>query len=269
MSETKKGQTSVSSTMISFTEENVENRLPFKPQPEFNNLCKGRLIEVKIDKTLYPKIKEDGSENTSEYAGLEVPTLILTFKQEPIEGENKPRFFEHREKVITTVTKEGLDVEMSTIVSLFQSMYNRLRHITNAYKGLKEYPTDGKTAPGFDPKDAASIKVKQFEAFFQYFVDILNGTGEEPMYKKHALWIKLIAGFTETNRLGFPSFVGRGFIERVIQGVKPTIEINVAGGETVELKSKKSGSKSKVEQSTGSTTLDIDADTEAILNQYK
>lgn len=267
-----------SSTMFVFTEENVERRLPFKPVPAFNNLCLGSLVDVRIENSTSPKInEEDGSENTWEYAGIEVPSLVLTFKQSLEKGETKERIYEHRFKVITSVGKEGNEIDMKTLSALYMNTYNQLRHIGNAFKGLANYNNEIGTAPGIDPKASASVRAEQFRAFFQYWVDLFNGKDvEKPMYKGVKLWIKLVADYSTKKYLAFPTYVGRGFIERVIPNANPTIEIEIQNGETVELKATEKGSKtassiagSSNQTGVGVETPAVDADIQNILNQYQ
>lgn len=267
-----------SSTMFVFTEESVERRLPFKPVPALNNLSVGTLVDARIEKSISPKInEEDGSENTWEYAGIEVPSLVLTFKQSLEKGETKERFYEHRVKVITSVGKEGNEIEMKTLSALYTNMYNQLRHIGNAFKGLASYNNEIGTAPGLDPKASASVRAEQFEAFFQYWVDLFNGKdADKPMYKGVKLWIKLVADYSTKKFLTFPTYVGRGFIERMIPNTNPTIELEVQNGETIELKATEKGSKTASaiggtsnQTSAGVETPAVDADIQNILNQYQ
>lgn len=260
-----------SSTMIMFEEEVVERRLNFKPDPEINNLCLGYLDEVRVEFRESPRILEDGTENTWEYAGLKVPSLILTFKQARSNTNPKDRYYTHVFKPVTTVTKDGSAVELKTVVNILQQEYARLRHIANQYKGLKNYPVDLGSCPGIDPAASPSTRCEQYAAFFKYFQTLLTGVNADaPMYKGVKLWIKLIADFSTRKFLTFPTYVGRGFVERVVEGMAPTIDFEP--NETVQLAK---GAEKKGNHETAATAPASVGDTapsaeiQSILDKYR
>ena len=223
-----------SATMMTFENEVVERRLTFKPDPEIGNLCLGYLDEVRLEYRESPLLLEDGTENTWEYAGQRVPSLILTFKQARSQSNPKDRYYEHVFKPVTTKSKDGSPVDSKTIVNILQQEYARLRHIANQYKGLKGYPTDLGSCPGIDYAAAPAIRCEQYAKFFEYFKTLLTGANEAaPLHKTVKLWIKLVADFSTHKFLTFPTFVGRGFVERVIEGQNPTIDFEP--NETIQL----------------------------------
>lgn len=258
----------VSATMMTFDNEVVERRLTFKPDPEINNLCLGYLDEVRIDYRESPLILEDGTENTWEYAGQKVPALILTFKQARSQSNPKDRYYEHVFKPVTTKTKDGAPVEAKTIVNLLQQEYARLRHIANQYKGLKGYRVDLGSCPGIDYGAAPAIRCEQYCKFFEYFKTLLTGGNDEaPLYKGVKLWIKLVADYSTHKFLAFPTFVGRGFVERVIEGQNPTIDFEP--NETIQLTAgtPKKGNREAAAVTPTETTA-VNPEISAILEKY-
>lgn len=211
--------------VVSFDEEVVERRLNFKPDPELGNLCMGTINDVRIDIREVPLVDEKGAENTWEYAGCKFPTLIIEFKQCVTEANPKDRYCVLAVKPVTTLNKKGEPVDEKDIVSIMQQEYGRLRHIANQFKGLKNYPTDAGKCPSInylaEPKDRCA----QYLAFFEYFKHLLEGNNEkELMYKNVKLWIKVIADYKTRKYYTLPSFVNRGFVERVIPNQNPTLE---------------------------------------------
>lgn len=258
-----------SATMMMFDNEVVERRLTFKPDPEIGNLCLGYLDDVRLEFRESPRILEDGTTNNWEYAGLKVPTLILTFKQARSNSNPKDRYYEHTFKPVTTKTKDGAPVEAKTIQNLLMQEYGRLRHIANQYKGLKNYPADLGSCPGIDYGASAERRCEQYVAFFEYFKKLLEGNGEVPMYKGVRLWIKLIADFSTHKYLTFPTFVGRGFVERVIEGNAPTIDFEP--NETVVLAkdTSKGGKHEAAAQATPTTDNTLTPEVADILAKYQ
>ena len=252
-----------SATMMMFEEENVERRLLFKPDPELNNLCLGYLDDVRIEERESPLLNEDGTENTWEYAGLKVPTLVLTFKQAKSQSNPKDRYYEHRFKPVTTKTKEGNPVDSKTLVNMITQEYARLRHITNQYKGLKTYPTNLGSCPGIDYGASAKVRCEQYLEYFKYFKALLDGTNpDQPHHKGVKLFIKLVADYSTGKFLAFPSFVGRGFVERVFDNQSPTIDFEP--NETVQLNT--TANKGKREAAAGAPATADTAPSEDIQN---
>lgn len=267
MADAKKAK-EVSSTAIMFTEENVERRLPFKPDPQIGNLCIGTIDDVELVETETPKFNESGVESDWEYAGHTVPALRITFKQAPTKSDIKPRYYEHWFKVITSVDNKGDEVPTKTIMALYQGLYGQLRHICNAYKGLKEYDMKlSPKCPSIDPKASVEVRIQQFKAFFQFFYDLLQGKGDEPMYKGVKLYIKLVADYRTGKFLTIPTFVGRGFVERVLPDVNPSIALEP--NETVVLT--KGKAKGGTEQAVSNAGVDANTDPaiDDILKKYQ
>lgn len=258
----------VSATMMQFEEEVVERRLTFKPDPSIGNLCLGMLDDVRIDVRKSPKLLEDGTENTWEYAGFDVPTIVLTFKQCKTKENPKDRYYTFSVKPVTTVDKDGNPVDPKKLIGILQQEYTRLRHIANQYKGLKNYNTELGQCPGIDYAASPATRLEQYTAFFNYFKNLLVGVDENaPVYKGVRLWIKLVAEFSSGKYLAFPGFVGRGFVERVIEGQEPTIDFEA--NETVQLT--KSSNASRAENAVAKAApqpAGVSDDVQSIIDKY-
>lgn len=230
----QESKSKVSSTTLMFEEEVVERRLAFKPDPEINNLCMGILNDVRIDIREVPLLDDKGVESTWEYAGCKFPVFVLEFKQCKTEQNPKDRFYTFTAKPVTTLNKKSEPVEAKNVISIIQQTYSQLRHIANQYKGLKGYPVNAGKCPGIDYAAPAKVRCEQYLAFFEYFKGLLVGEDENaPIYKGVKLWMKLVADYNTRKFLAFPSFVNRGFVERVIAGQNPSIEFE--SGETIHL----------------------------------
>lgn len=259
-----------STTMMTFNDEVVEKRLTFKPDPEINNLCLGYLDEVRLEFRESPLLLEDGTENTWEYAGCNVPSLVLTFKQARSKNNLKDRYYTHVFKPVTTKTKDGNPVDDKVIVNILQQEYARLRHIANQYKGLKNYPVDLGSCPGIDYGAAAKVRCEQYAAFFEYFKKLLTGHDEaNPAYKNVRLWIKLVADYSTRKFLTFPTYVGRGFVERVIEGVEPTIDFEP--NETIQLSAGKNakGNHEASATTTAAPVAEVSPEIDELLKKYQ
>lgn len=259
--------TVVSTTMMQFEEEVVERRLTFKPDPSIGNLCLGMLDDVRIDVRKSPKLLEDGTENTWEYAGLDVPTIVLTFKQCKTKENPKDRYYTFSVKPVTTVDKDGNPVDPKKLIGILQQEYARLRHIANQYKGLKNYNNDLGQCPGIDYAANPATRLEQYAAFFTYFKNLLVGVDENaPMYKGVRLWIKLVADFSSGKYLAFPGFVGRGFVERVIEGQDPTIDFEA--NETVQLTKANNTSRAEKAVAAAPANAEVSSDVQSIIDKY-
>ena len=232
MADTSKSK--VSSTTLMFEEEVVERRLAFKPDPELGNLCMGIINDVRIDIREVPLLDDKGVESTWEYAGCKFPVLVIEFKQCKTDANPKDRYYTFTAKPVTTLNKKGEPVEEKTVINIIQQVYGQLRHIANQFKGLKGYPVNAGKCPGLDYAAPAKVRCEQYLAFFEYFKHLLVGDDEKnPIYKNVKLFMKLVADYNTHKFLAFPSFVNRGFVERVIPGQSPSIEFEA--GETIHL----------------------------------
>lgn len=262
-------KTKVSSTTLLFEEEVVERRLAFKPDPEIGNLCMGVINDVRIDMRDVPLLDDKGVENTWEYAGCKFPTLVIEFKQCKTEQNPKDRFYTFTAKPVTTLTKNGEPVEAKTIINIIGQVYALLRHIANQFKGVKGYPINTGKCPGIDYAADAKTRCEQFTAFFKYFKHLLTGDDEKaPIYKGVKLWMKLVADYNTHKYLTFPSFVGRGFVERVIAGQNPSLEFE--GNETVYLakSDEPKAREAAAAPAPAATPTGMSSDVQAIIDRY-
>jgi hypothetical protein len=215
--------------------ENVEKRHKFKPRPELGNLCQGTLQSVTVEMIETKSTDKNDMPSTWEYAGLKLPNLILTFKQEKTPKDPADRYFEYRVQPFTVRKKDGSESKRSDIVDFYKREFEKLQHICNAYKSEKNY-NDVKI-PAFNPLDEDPIaRLKSVAAWFEAWAARLNGKDGKG-FSTLKMWIKLIA-VQDGTYLSFPGFVGEGFIEKVsTTGNMPSIELRP--GETVVLVSKK------------------------------
>jgi len=218
----------------------VTNKLKFKPDHEFNNLCLGKLLNVEVTKNKHEKFDEKGKESTWEYAGMMIPNLVFSFKQVHREEsfDKAERFYDHREGIITQTKRNGEPIEMKKVMEMYEAMWDRIKHIHDAFQSSPNYKPFG-DIPEIDEKADAATRLEQITKFFDFVAASFNkGKNDKPIYvdtndQPIILWMKLLPEYKEGKYLTFPTFVGEGFIERYVNGVKPTIEVKPH--ESVEL----------------------------------
>jgi len=218
---------------------------------------------VEIVENTIPQFSEEGIENTWEYAGKTVPSLVLTFKQTATTVDPRERIYKHEYKIITSVAKTGIEVDAKTVVKLYQDMFAHIKHICNAYKNTANYSEAVASLNDFtiDPTASVDVRVVNFRNFLGYFVKLFAGKDGKGVYQTTELWMKLVADYRTAKFLAFPTFVGEGFIERIIAKQNPAIEFKP--NESIELvapKSKTKGAKGAASQGTGAPETDSEVD---------
>jgi len=253
---------------INFGEVRVENTLKFKPRPELGNLCTGKLIKVEIVEHLIPKFSEEGIESTWEYAGFTVPALELTFKQTSTTADPKERIYKHEYKVITSVDKQGVDLDPKMVIKFYTDMYAHIKHICNAFKGTANYSeaVADFSKVQIDPTASVEKRIVNFKVFLEYFVALLGGKDGKGVYTTIELWIKLVADYRTAKFLAFPSFVGEGFVERLIAKQNPSIEIKP--NESVELVAGKSKGKAGAKGAAAGAIASEDGEVDDLVAKY-
>jgi len=258
----------VNPNAINFGEVRVENTLKFKPRPELNNLCTGKLIKVEIVEHLIPAFSEEGIENTWEYAGHTVPALELMFKQTATKSDPKERIYKHEYKVITSVDKQGIEVDPKVVVKLYTDMFAHLKHICNAFKGTSNYSEAVADINKIviDPTVSVAERIVNFKAFLGYFAALLGGKDGKGVYQTIELWLKLVADYRTAKFLGFPTYVGEGFVERIIPQQNPSIEIKP--NESIELVAAKPKSKGAKGAAAAGAAPESDNDVDDLVAKY-
>lgn len=254
-----------SASMISFEDKIVERELSIKPDEALGGLSLVTIEKVSLETVDAPKINpETQVENLWNFAGHTLTNLLIRFKQIPTDKNPKPRYFNLKFRPVPTVGKNGLPIEQKTVINLIKQQYQQLQHIANAMNGLKGF-SDVNTAPGIDPQADTETLISQFNEFYKHFASTINGTEETPCYKNASFYLKLVADHSTHTYLTIPSFIGRGFLERVINKANPSIALEP--NETIVLKRKEN--KGKAEQAIGETSSsEIDPEIQAILNNY-
>lgn len=214
--------------------QDVTARLKFKPDATVDNgLCRGTLINVEVTEA------EVKSDSEWIFAGMTVPTLNFRFQNIPSKVDNHERFYTQRETIIANNMEEKVED------NLYDAMFKRITHIYNAFSKSPNFRKLTELTVDCDRKSSPEEVIKAFKAFFEKVAKEFNGDGKKtnPVYKDKdgkfiPVWMKLIANYPEHRAYVFPNFVGEGFIEPIISGVSPSIEIKVQSGETIILRGK-------------------------------
>lgn len=224
--------------VVNFGEVVVTSDKKFKPREEFNNLCQAHLVSVEIKETITPKVDDKGVASTYEYAGVSIPTLVFKYKEETIPTDEEDRYYTDNYRIVTTTKNDGSKVDAKTYASILTETYRHCRHRLDAYVGTPNFKEPGFPKP-IDMNAPVGERIEQWRAFCQFFVDAFNkGNNDKPVFVNEkdepiVVWIKLIAHYPDGKYLSAPGFVGEGYIERVVDGKKPAIELKP--GETVKL----------------------------------
>ena len=246
---------------------NVERRLGFKPRATLANLCQGWLTGVVLEKHTAPTtVEKTGLASTWEYAGLDIPNLVLSFMEAPIAGDPAPRFYDHRFQPYTVVKKDGSKVDRKTILDFWKEEYTKLRHITNAFTGHANYAEVA--IPPFNPFLEDPIKrLEEITAWYAAWELMFKGKDGKG-FAGQLNNIKLVASY-EGTYLAFPSYTGQGFFEKAVNGVKSVLELKAS--ETIELIVKK-GKGAKTSNATPGAADDgngLSPELQAAMDAYK
>jgi len=189
----------------------VTARLPFKPFPQFNNMCPAYLTSVEVTTS------EIDANSKWEYAGLVVPRISFHFTEYKAKATDPDRYFTHSELPISHVKVNGENVTEKNLEIMYLELWKRLKHIHDQFEGNANYK---KISFDLEVDTDMSIddRVKWFTKFFNDFAKAFNVGKDKtnPIYSpKDLLLLKLIASGKKLTYLGFPTFVGTGFIQKV------------------------------------------------------
>lgn len=208
-------------------------RLPFKPLERYDNLCLGFLTGVHVSR------KESDEDKEWEFAGYEVPRIVIEFIQLREKEDDQDRYYGHSEIPQTVVRKDGSEMKESTVLMRYEKVWNKLKHIYDSYSwytNWRELPFD----PEFTTDADIEVRLKEWAKFFDKFADsFMKGKDKEtpifpiPHDKSTVMTLKLVAN---GNRLTFPEFTSTGFIEKtVLKGNKLDSLLEFKYNETVAI----------------------------------
>lgn len=241
----------------------VETRLKFKPRAKFNNLTQGYFVGAELSLNLAPETDaKTGLPSQWEYRGLMIPNLKLTFRQQPTPEDPSDRWLEFVISPFTNTKNDGTAQDKSAIGNHYTFEYKKLMHISNAFKSNANY--EASPIPNPSPYLAPAERIANLTEYYQAWVKRLNGKDGKG-FPTQLCWIKVVADSLKQTRLVLPDYVGEGFIEKVIEGKQPTIELKP--NETVELKASSKGSKSSASSGAPSSE-DVPEDIAAIVAKY-
>ena len=224
---------------------NVTSRLKFKPIAQFNNLCLGYLQSV------LTTVSEEVADSSKgyEYGGLKIPMLTFEFIEWKENPSDEDRYYTHRITPIVSRKNDGSAMAKKDLDNIYQSMWFQIKHIMDAYNVKVE------KLPEIDENAVPEERLKQFTAFFKAIETLFNtGLAGKPVYKNAdgvglLMAMKLVADYNTGKFLGFPTFVGEGFIERAHLLIDDTTKkvvlkttLEIKPQESVELRTKTGGS---------------------------
>lgn len=200
----------------------------FKPTMDlYNGLCLAKLADVQLEEY---EVKDTDSNES--FRGLKAPRLTLHFVE--VGGEGDPANYWHTWFAVDQA-KESRLVELAE-----SSMFSQMKHILEELKGAEltdeEY---AKLQLGLEEGKVYSGEevLAEYKEFFRKYMILVK----EHLNKK--VWLKLLRynyyngklnPVARGNNVGFPTFVGSGFIELYKEGVNPGLKIEVHKGESIE-----------------------------------
>ena len=224
----------------------VKTVLPFKPDPNLNNLSLGILQDVQFSEEEAPSLKDDGTPNPYQFAGMKVPRLTFVFKQHHLSNspDKADRFYFHSFTPIVTVKNDGTAMEQKDVEGLYDNMFNHIIHMHTTFEGTPNYKplVDMEIDENAPVQELLAQTATTFKAIQESFMK--GKDGEKPIFVDTKgnyiiLYVKLVTSKDGT-RLEFPKFVQTGFLEIFKAGVLPSIELLVSRGETITLTAKNS-----------------------------
>lgn len=207
------------------------------------------LFQAHIDNVVVgtAKIGEDTT-GMPQFNGMEIPRLVITFASNEADATKR-----HYVSLSWTAQESNIDtIPGGNSAWKIDSIFDYMKHIVDVLvlKGKEitpeieealTLPFDDTTEDGeYIPLEAETI-IAGWTTLFQNFAKLLNeGKNGKPVYqdnngKPYPLWIKLLRYTKVKNNwkpvvsnedLAFPTFVGEGVIETLVEGVEPTIHIN-------------------------------------------
>jgi hypothetical protein len=212
----------------------VESRLNLKPDKDkYNGLVLAEIESVEVKDFLVPEIDDKGSESKSEFKGVTVPRISITWRNHKVATEEEDRFHTLSYGVIVTVTKDGTPVSAADIKNMYENMYANLMHNHNAFKKSVNYKPI-LSLPDIEENAVPELRAKQTKAFFEAFAKAFNGENGKAIYLDEKgspipVWLKLVTGYRDSTRYETPTFVGQGYTEVAIMTdkgwKKPTVEL--------------------------------------------
>ncbi len=197
----------------------VTNDLTFKPQAKEDYIPVTTIESIKFNITEYDVNDKDGNPSTSEWAGMEVPSLMITFKQVIDDGR---RIFKLKLSPVHTIKNNGDATDMNVLIDLYTAQYETLRHIHDGFAGDVNYK-EITSLPELIFDGTTQEHLESTSKFYKAFSDIFNSVdGKTPVFndkndnplKKR---LKLVAKrFTTSNggkavALNIPSYIGKGW----------------------------------------------------------
>lgn len=238
----------------------VESRLNLIPVPPFNlGLVEIDSIEVKDYEVLV--IDENGKESTSEFKGVVVPRINVTWRNHKT-TELEDRFHTLSFGVVYNVQNNGTPMPKSLIEANYKDIFDPLKHIYDSYKNCVNYKPIVKF-PDVDEMAVPEVRAKQMREFFNTFVTAFNGKDGKAVFvdkdgNKIISWLKILAGYKDPSKYETPKYVGQGFTEVAVKTdkgwKKPIIEVKP--NETTTLSGKSSKKASDVNINTSQSELD-------------
>lgn len=255
-------------------DQNVESRLNLKPNKLTFGLALAQLEEVVVKDFEVPLLDEKtGAESKSEFKGITVPRLSITWKNYKQNPEEEDRYHTESWGVIVTTKNDGTPMDKKTLDSLYSGMWASLIHIYNSYKKCPNYAPIT-SFPDIDEMATPTARAKQTKAFFETFANAFNGKDGKAVFvndkgEKIPSWLKLVAEYKTQKRYTIPTFVGQGFTEVAIKDEtgkfkKPLIELGPK--DSIELVTGDSKKPNNANISTTSTGNSSELDD--ILKQY-
>ena len=215
----------------------------FKPDPaKWHGLCIGALVDVHVTDA---EIKEDSG--MSSFQGKTIPRLNFIFESRLDPKGVKKSVYVHsylaQEHTPESVTEDG-DWRWRQLIST-------VKHLLDVYRDEKPFTSDEEKLMVVDFEDVnedgvylpqeADVIIDAFRKFFDNIVIMFKPDGKAiyktPDGKDILVWMKLLLDIkgakVNNGDYGFPGFPGEGLIEKYVDGVPPSLSINISKAENI------------------------------------
>lgn len=222
----------------------------FKPSPDrHNGLCIGALTDVTVTTA---DIKEESSMAT--FRNQKIPRLNFVFESRLDPEGVKGSVYIHSFLALEHTPESLLDGKDGGLWR-WNQVTQTVKHLLEVYRNYVPFTEDElkKLVVDFEDEVDGVFKEQPVEvvlaAYTKFFNNIVSlfKPDDKAIYKDvngkdRVVWMKLlldIKGYAINNDdYGFAGFPGEGLIELHIQGVEPSLIINISKGENIEPRAK-------------------------------
>ena len=200
-----------------------EKKLNHLPEELYHNLVLAKITSVHVEEYEIAVIDDNGNPNTSEYAGLKMPRLIIETERiiKPWSIDKNPREQKFSWGVVSIKNNTtGIMLEQKDVIKRVSEQFIQIIHIHSVLR--RHYNKATELVPAldidainaFDPFTDAKTRCANMLTIFTDIANKFNvSLNEKPMFQDIELCWVLIPGGSERSMYVIPQYLGKGFVE--------------------------------------------------------